>query len=472
MTVAGSPREIGIIPARAGFTYKAAQRWRAARDHPRSRGVYGMMVSSLDRSPGSSPLARGLLRTDVLLAAGVRIIPARAGFTGDRGRLLPGAGDHPRSRGAYEAVEHPGPADPDHPRSRGVYRRARSASSWSSGSSPLARGLLAPHEIRSDGVRIIPARAGFTRRPRAAHLRWEDHPRSRGVYAGSRPPARRAAGSSPLARGLRGGGVDRAAHRRIIPARAGFTAWSTGRPTRWADHPRSRGVYTGCGSRRTTATGSSPLARGLLLVGGPEALLLGIIPARAGFTPVADGGRAVGRDHPRSRGVYRFGCRAFRSRQGSSPLARGLLMGLDYPTTARRIIPARAGFTRRIYLHRARPPDHPRSRGVYDAGVITSGFLGGSSPLARGLLHAFGRINVRPGIIPARAGFTHPGDSGRLGYPDHPRSRGVYASEPWKTSRSRGSSPLARGLHRGVRHHRGARRIIPARAGFTKSTRT
>ena len=447
MTVAGSPREIGIIPARAGFTYKAAQRWRAARDHPRSRGVYGMMVSSLDRSPGSSPLARGLrsgrrrggghgpdhprsrgvyvswswrcwgwrgssplarglLRTDVLLAAGVRIIPARAGFTGDRGRLLPGAGDHPRSRGVYEAVEHPGPADPDHPRSRGVYRRARSASSWSSGSSPLARGLLAPHEIRSDGVRIIPARAGFTRRPRAAHLRWEDHPRSRGVYAGSRPPARRAAGSSPLARGLRGGGVDRAAHRRIIPARAGFTAWSTGRPTRWADHPRSRGVYTGCGSRRTTATGSSPLARGLLLgwTRGPSP-----------------------RDHPRSRGVYESFPLHFGQDPGSSPLARGLQGGRGCGDRRQRIIPARAGFTRPGIPAYAGSKDHPRSRGVYPGCGRRPGCWAGSSPLARGLQVWVHGVPQPPGIIPARAGFT---DGPRLpddGPQDHPRSRGVYA---------------------------------------------
>ena len=54
------------------------------------------------------------------------------------------------------------------------------------------------------------------------------------------------------------------------------------------------------------ATGSSPLARGLLVVVSGRVFSCGIIPARAGFT----GGDRVGHgglpDHPRSRGVYRL----------------------------------------------------------------------------------------------------------------------------------------------------------------------
>ena len=52
----------------------------------------------------------------------------------------------------------------------------------------------------------------------------------------------------------------------IIPARAGFTAM-TGRSVRSRmDHPRSRGVYTEPEEIRVTVYGSSPLARGLLSV--------------------------------------------------------------------------------------------------------------------------------------------------------------------------------------------------------------
>ena len=73
----------------------------------------------------------------------------------------------------------------------------------SAGSSPLARGLLEPRPVNLGGARIIPARAGFTAKKRAERLERTDHPRSRGVYAGTLLVGRGWLGSSPLARGLR-----------------------------------------------------------------------------------------------------------------------------------------------------------------------------------------------------------------------------------------------------------------------------
>ena len=174
--------DVGIIPARAGFT---------ARTAPRCRGRCG-----------SSPLARGLpgeLVEDIQL---VGIIPARAGFT--------------------EAVAAPRPGTPDHPRSRGVYRRDPTAAQQARGSSPLARGLLdliqkrtcaggsSPlarglHAVTRDAPSargIIPARAGFTGGHLGARDRRWDHPRSRGVYHGDHLHVFGSWGSSPLARGL------------------------------------------------------------------------------------------------------------------------------------------------------------------------------------------------------------------------------------------------------------------------------
>ena len=70
-----------------------------------------------------------------------------------------------------------------------------------------------------------------------------DHPRSRGVYVGSFAASWRGAGSSPLARGLRGYCVGRTCDPGIIPARAGFTDDIIPFATVEEDHPRSRGVY-------------------------------------------------------------------------------------------------------------------------------------------------------------------------------------------------------------------------------------
>ena len=73
-----------------------------------------------------------------------------------------------------------------------------------------------------------------------------------------------------------------------------------------------------------------------------------------------------------------------------------------------------------------RPPDHPRSRGVYPCSTSAAPTGPGSSPLARGLQGNHNDPDERGGIIPARAGFTDEGDAAGAGCGDHPRSRGVY----------------------------------------------
>ena len=201
----------------------------AHRDHPRSRGVYGQIRPRAVRMAGSSPLARGLpedgLRRELLDG----IIPARAGFTGSRATSPTGWADHPRSRG--------------------VYRIARDFADRMGGSSPLARGLPAAHRVADEAVRIIPARAGFTRCSPGGWGRGSDHPRSRGVYVDGDYVTIPPSGSSPLARGLHVRPVSVLLRHRIIPARAGFTPGPHRQGRLRRDHPRSRGVYAWSASR-------------------------------------------------------------------------------------------------------------------------------------------------------------------------------------------------------------------------------
>ena len=357
-------------------------------------------------SRGSSPLARGLPRLDTAPHGETRIIPARAGFT----HVAPVA------QGGHV----------DHPRSRGVYPRVASAMSPWSGSSPLARGLPHRRWPGGGGRGIIPARAGFTSTTPREVRSARDHPRSRGVYLLTSRSTPICPGSSPLARGLRSRRLLDRGRQRIIPARAGFTRGAApptgGRP----DHPRSRGVYPPLVFEPVRHQGSSPLARGLRLGAPHRGRRARIIPARAGFTPATPLSRDSPLDHPRSRGVYLGEEVPFTTASGSSPLARGLPPRRPRPAQERGIIPARAGFTAAVAGHGAAPTDHPRSRGVYSArGVVLDG-EDGSSPLARGLLAELpGRTIVRR-IIPARAGFTGPFRYRVVPGRDHPRSRGVY----------------------------------------------
>ena len=200
--------------------------------------------------------------------------------------------------------------------------------------------------------------------------------------------------------------------------------------------------------------GSSPLARGLPAESVAGSVHSGIIPARAGFTPPALHTSIISQDHPRSRGVYPADVVRRAWRPGSSPLARGLRTPLMIRPESVGIIPARAGFTWSYQNHLPKCWDHPRSRGVYVRTMWDVQYLGGSSPLARGLLLEFGNHHHINGIIPARAGFTE--SSRPLSAPseDHPRSRGVYGAWRFTAEQARGSSPLARGL-RGADDHVG-----------------
>ena len=179
----GAGVSLGIIPARAGFTHRPLPAKRVRVDHPRSRGVYCVFISSVFVLVGSSPLARGLRSHPSGTCGTAGIIPARAGFTPSDSRPRPGGPDHPRSRGVYSMIDL--------------------INDMPEGSSPLARGLRDPRRRDRAGEGIIPARAGFTRSPVSARGCWGDHPRSRGVYTEGGDVSRAKMGSSPLARGLR-----------------------------------------------------------------------------------------------------------------------------------------------------------------------------------------------------------------------------------------------------------------------------
>ena len=152
------------------------------------------------------------------------------------------------------------------------------------GSSPLSRGIQAMNTTELLNGGIIPALAGNTPAKACTALARRDHPRSRGEYSRHGAPLPFCRGSSPLSRGIRGVRLRIIFPFRIIPALAGNTLGMGRRRRPRADHPRSRGEYS-CSSRpRPTRQGSSPLSRGI------RAVLVNSRHARE--------------DHPRSRGEY------------------------------------------------------------------------------------------------------------------------------------------------------------------------
>ena len=417
-----------IIPAHAGFTAGVQPRVSRPPDHPRTRGVYRTAIRKGLRRGGSSPHTRGLLSSCRSTTVQTRIIPAHAGFTIPRGLFLRQYGDHPRTRGVYA-----GPT---------------TSYTIGKGSSPHTRGLPSRREPRGDSCGIIPAHAGFTGATHRPESHLSDHPRTRGVYCDEPCPGFYTPGSSPHTRGLLATIMSGRLVSGIIPAHAGFTPSGTDCTFLAEDHPRTRGVYFLMLRLRVRPLGSSPHTRGLLRFFCPCLGHVRIIPAHAGFTDSPRRILTISPDHPRTRGVYFLSPRWRMTALGSSPHTRGLPIPVLRLFVVVGIIPAHAGFTHGAVGDVSGSWDHPRTRGVYTHRNEPRTSPGGSSPHTRGLLLGVVIGCSLAGIIPAHAGFTVYLSLVGVCWGDHPRTRGVYAQGYARHYAEGGSSPHTRGLRR------------------------
>ena len=213
----------------------------------------------------------------------------------------------------------------------------------------------------------------------------------RGEYTAYIPITHRQRGSPPLARG-----IHRSVHIPVLlsgitPACAGNTIEEMRRERLWRDHPRLRGEYSVPGILMHWKQGSPPLARGILCITFCLADGAGITPACAGNTLTLPAGRNCPRDHPRLRGEYPTAVYYTPSMRGSPPLARGIrkLDMLDDFVIG--ITPACAGNTIGVIADRDACGDHPRLRGEYRLDRRHMITILGSPPLARGIRYGRGR---------------------------------------------------------------------------------
>ena len=191
------------------------------------------------------------------------------------------------------------------------------------GSSPRGRGKRGEDCLPRARLRLIPARAGKTRRPPSPVRVFQAHPRAGEENLRRCFPFLHLSGSSPRGQGKRERLADRVPHGRLIPARAGKTALSP--PMGWNStaHPRAGGENSTVERLSLSYSGSSPRGRGkrARIVGRSAGVRL--IPARAGKTTTSTPSRPTLRAHPRAGGEnQRLGCRG-RLRRGSSPRGRG-----------------------------------------------------------------------------------------------------------------------------------------------------
>ena len=189
------------------------------------------------------------------------------------------------------------------------------------------------------------------------------HPRERGELPRQRAPKPDRGGSSPRARGTLNSRRGMSPTGGLIPASAGNSISSTRtRPWPWA-HPRERGELRANPPRNRRLKGSSPRARGTLLLGQSYPADGGLIPASAGNSSRRWGAHRCRWAHPRERGELEGRVMARARRSGSSPRARGTpgMTGVSF--RLRRLIPASAGNSGPTPERFCRSWAHPRERG-------------------------------------------------------------------------------------------------------------
>ena len=176
-----------------------------------------------------------------------------------------------------------------------------------------------------DCLRIIPARAGQTHSSDGSSSVSSDHPRACGANLLPNADAGLASGSSPRVRGKRPQKRREPTQNRIIPARAGQTRRSSRTCRTRTDHPRACGANIRLSKDANGQYGSSPRVRGKLRGRAQIALVGRIIPARAGQTVFVYKGTTPNPDHPRACGANAASRKTSAWTAGSSPRVRGKL---------------------------------------------------------------------------------------------------------------------------------------------------
>ena len=175
---------------------------------------------------------------------------------------------------------------------------------------------------------------------------------------------------------------------------------------------------------RCVTAGSSPRGRGKHRAEATKRRERGLIPARAGKTPLAHPADGSQEAHPRAGGENWENVVKPLWEGGSSPRGRGKRPPIRAVGKSGGLIPARAGKTLWETLPNGGRRAHPRAGGENDADDIARQDVRGSSPRGRGKQAVEGEALVGERLIPARAGKTTLSTPTALRSTAHPRAGG------------------------------------------------
>ena len=155
-------------------------------------------------------------------------------------------------------------------------------------------------------------------------MRPGDHPHLRGEYAAAISSRTSSSGSPPLAWGILHHSVDNLQAKRITPTCVGNTCQRLALPTERWDHPHLRGEYPLALRRTLRFPGSPPLAWGIPENIDVVRQIDRITPTCVGNTHRLTMQTVVHKDHPHLRGEYKNIKKACQRLAGSPPLAWGI----------------------------------------------------------------------------------------------------------------------------------------------------
>ena len=199
---------------------------------------------------------------------------------------------------------------------------------------------------------------------------------------------------------------------------------------------------------------------------------MGLIPARAGKTGTCVSLRSPAWAHPRAGGENTAAAALTFGTTGSSPRGRGKQRRLFRAPLPRRLIPARAGKTDAANDEGVCWPAHPRAGGENVKVRVLTPYEGGSSPRGRGKQKADAEALKQFRLIPARAGKTRSTPTDPWSCQAHPRAGGENYERKTGQPITAGSSPRGRGKPDEGTLCVVSVRLIPARAGKTSGGRT
>ena len=192
-------------------------------------------------------------------------------------------------------------------------------------------------------IRITPAPAGKTLWSKISNPKLQDHPRTCGENIKYFRISFSWLGSPPHLRGKQ------ALHKFSIDC--------------VVDHPRTCGENIYPLPTAKSVWGSPPHLRGKLYFKSESGVSVGITPAPAGKTPTVKSYPIFFQDHPRTCGENEANRKVKKFIRGSPPHLRGKQFRKNKIGIQRRITPAPAGKTTRVFACISVYGDHPRTCG-------------------------------------------------------------------------------------------------------------